>query len=256
MAVSTLLPHLPDPVMHQIILLLPTEPAIRMSCLSKQWEGVWSALRILNFDEGNQPQHDDDDVDNYKHAKFINILVTYLEFRKKDNQPPLLDKFRLCMQYLNANEDAIIGKWLSNSLERNVKGLDISLRSKHQEVECYYCLPRMALVNAKSVTNLKLECLRIKDIDSAEPEPIFPSLKTLSLKTVYFDGEVLFYLILGCPSVEYSSLTSCFFEPPVFHVSSSSLKSLEVKNCNAQHIEVDKAMNLESFVNKLRVLDP
>ncbi|KAM5548805.1 F-box/FBD/LRR-repeat protein [Rosa sericea] len=166
MADSTLLPHLPDLVMHQIILRLPTKPAIRMSCLSKQWEGVWSALRILDFDERSQPHDDNDDDNNYKHVKFLNILARYLEFRQKDKQQPPLDKFRLSMRYLDADEDAIIGKLLSNSFERNVKDLDISLRSKHQEVESYYCLPRTAIINAKSVTTLNLEHLRIKDIDS------------------------------------------------------------------------------------------
>ncbi|KAM5548804.1 F-box/LRR-repeat protein [Rosa sericea] len=225
---STLLPYLPDLVMHQIIQLRPTKPAIRMSCLSKKWEGVWSALRILDFDEGNQPHDDDDDDDdNHTHAKFLNILARYLEFRQKDKQQPPLDKFRLCMTYLDADEDAIIGKLLSNSFERNVKDLDISLRSKHQKVESYYCLPRTAIINAKSVTTLNLERLRIKDIHSV-PEPMFPSLKTLSLKTMQVSGPALFYLIiLGCTSVEHLSLTSCSFDPPVFLISSSSLKSLE-----------------------------
>ncbi|XP_062020897.1 F-box/LRR-repeat protein At3g03360-like [Rosa rugosa] len=246
---STLLPYLPDLVMHQIIQRLPTKPAIRMSCLSKQWEGVWSALRILEFDEGNQPHDDDDDDDddNHTHAKFLNILARYLEFRQKDKQQPPLDKFRLCMTYLDADEDAIIGKLLSNLFERNVKDLDISLRSKHQKVESYYCLPRTAIINAKSVTTLNLEHLRIKDIHNI-PEPMLPSLKTLSLKTMQVSGPALFYLILGCTSVEHLSLTSCSFDPPVFLISSSSLKSLEVKNCNLQHIRVDEAINLESFI--------
>ncbi|KAK9942537.1 hypothetical protein M0R45_008198 [Rubus argutus] len=245
MVVDTLLPHLPDLVMHQIILLLPTKPAICMSCLSKQWEGIWSALRVLDFDEGDMPLDNDDAYD--KHTSFINILVRYLEFRKKDKQQPVLDKFRLLMRYSFGDDDAIIGKLLSNSYERKVKEIDISLRSKHQEVEWYYCLSRTALMNAKYITTLNLEYLRIKDIGSAEPEPLCPSLKKLSLKTVHFDDNALFYLILGCSSVEYLSLTSCSFDPPVFHISSSSLRSLEVKNCNADDIEVDKAMNLKSF---------
>ncbi|XP_062024092.1 uncharacterized protein LOC133740187 [Rosa rugosa] len=245
MADSTLPPDLPDLVMHQIILLLPTKPAIRMSSLSKQYEGIWSALRVLDFKEGELP-HDDDDA-NDKHAKFINILARYLAFRKKDEQQPLLDKLTLHMRYLFGDEDAIIRKVLSNSLERHVKELDISLRSKHQEVECCYCLSRTVLMNAKNLTTLNLEYLRIKEIDSAETEPLCPSLKTLSLKTVHFDDKALFYLVLGCPAVEYLSLTSCSFDTPVLHVSSSSLRSLEVKNCDAEQIEVDKATNLESF---------
>ncbi|KAL6218546.1 hypothetical protein ACLB2K_011756 [Fragaria x ananassa] len=245
MADSTLPPDLPDLVMQQIILRLPTKPAIRMSSLSKQWEGIWSALRVLDFKEGDLPQDDDDAND--KHAKFINILVRYLEFRKKEKQQPLLDKLTLHMRYLFGDEDAIICKLLSNSLDRNVKELDISLKSKQQEVECCYCLSRTVLMKAKYLTTLKMEYLRIKEIESAETEPLCPSLKTLFVKTVHFDNKALFYLVSGCPAVEYLSLTSCSFDTYVLHVSSCSLRKLAVKNCDVENIEVDKYMNLESF---------
>ncbi|KAM5548808.1 hypothetical protein ABKV19_000289 [Rosa sericea] len=245
MAVTTSLPHFPDLVMHQIILRLPTKPAIRMSSLSKQWEGVWSALHALDFDEGDL-LHGNDDNDH--HTKFINILVRYLEFRKKDKQQPVLDKFRLrMMSYMFGEDDSVIAKLLSNSFQRNVKALDVSLRSKHKEVNWYYCLSPGALVNAKSITALNLEYLMIKDIDSAETEPLCPSLKILSLKNVHFNPKALLDLILGCPSVKYLSLTSCSFDPPVFQISSFSLRSLEVKNCNAQSLLVDRARDLESF---------
>ncbi|XP_021826613.1 F-box/FBD/LRR-repeat protein At2g04230-like [Prunus avium] len=50
-------PCLPDLVIDQILRSLPTKAAVRMSFLSKQWEGVWSLLPSLDFDEGGNPDH-------------------------------------------------------------------------------------------------------------------------------------------------------------------------------------------------------
>ncbi|PQQ16113.1 putative F-box/LRR-repeat protein [Prunus yedoensis var. nudiflora] len=255
-------PYLPDDIIYKILRRLPTKAAVRMSSLFKQWEGVWSLLPSLDFDEGGNPDdyhHHNFVVDTenlLRHKRFVNnILAKYLEYRQKDNkQKDVLDKLKIRMARFHTDDVTLINKWLDFSFETSVKELDISLRiSKlHWNIEdgglwFYYCISRRTFFNAKSLTALNLEHVRIKSFDHTMHDTslsLLPSLKTMRLKSVVFDNHALFSLIRECPSIESLSLASCSFEDSL---SSSSLKSLEVKDCMAPKVEVDEAVNLECF---------
>ncbi|KAM5588626.1 hypothetical protein ABKV19_006871 [Rosa sericea] len=233
-----------------------------MSCLSKQWDGVWCSAPILDFDEGDEPgKYDNDHIDLNKileHRNFIKIVERWQKFREKDQRKQvLLDKFRLrMMRYVPGDYD-IIDKCLTSVFERSVKELDISLRisrlywgfSWQNLLELYYCISRTTLVNAETLIVMKLEYVRIKDLQITDPldTRLLPNLKTMYLKKVHSDDHSLFFLIGECPSIENLSLTSCTFEFSELRVLSSSLKSLEVEHCNARIITVDEARNLECF---------
>ncbi|XP_068340493.1 F-box/LRR-repeat protein At5g38396-like [Pyrus communis] len=203
--------HLPDLVKHNIFQILPTKAAVRMSFLSKQWEGVWCSSSVLDFDEGDYEESIDcRDNQGDKHRKFINILIRYLRSCGNDKQKKLkLLKLRLHMKgYLFREDPSIVDKLLTCSLDRNVKELDISLRLDRlfqkdwHENENYYCLSRTTFLDATSITTLNLAYVRIKDIRSANSgRPIdhirrlLPSLKTMSLNNVRFDRHALRSLI-------------------------------------------------------------
>ncbi|KAM2014181.1 hypothetical protein ACFX1T_025798 [Malus domestica] len=260
--------HLPDLVTHNIIQILPTKAAVRMSFLSKQWEGVWCSSSVLDFDEGDYEESIDcRDNQGDKHRKFINILLRYLRSCGNDKQKKLkLLKLRLHMKgYLFREDPSIVDKLLTCSLDRNVKELDISLRLDRlfqrdwHENENYYCLSRTTFLDATSITTLNLAYVRIKDIRSANSgRPIdhisrlLPSLKTMSLNNVRFDRHALRSLIWECPCIEYLSLTSSSFEDDqedalsMFYISSYSLKFLEVKYCKAQDIQVDHTATINT----------
>ncbi|KAL6197969.1 hypothetical protein ACLB2K_027761 [Fragaria x ananassa] len=275
--VSSIRPPLPDLVIHQILQILPTKAAVRMSFLSKQWDGVWCSTPVLDFDEGDDPgKYDNDHIDLNKileHRKFINVVEKWLEFCEQEEQKQvLLNKFRLrMMRYVPGDYDSI-DKCLSYVFERNVKELDISLRisrlfwgfSWQIRLGFYYCVSRTTLANAKTLTVLKLEYVRIKNLRLTKKQRrriknlgssmpvdtrlLLPNLKTMYLKNVRFDKHALLYLIFECPSIQGLSLTSCHCEnSDDFHVISSSLKSLEIEHCDSRTIWVDEAMNLESF---------
>ncbi|XP_004295251.1 PREDICTED: putative FBD-associated F-box protein At5g22720-like [Fragaria vesca subsp. vesca] len=275
--VSSIRPPLPDLVIHHILQILPTKAAVRMSFLSKQWDGVWCSTPVLDFDEGDDPgKYDNDHIDLNKileHRKFINVVEKWLEFCDQEEQKQvLLNKFRLrMMRYVPGDYDSI-DKCLSYVFERNVKELDISLRisrlfwgfSWQIRLGFYYCVSRTTLANAKTLTVLKLEYVRIKNLRLTKKQRrriknlgssmpvdtrlLLPNLKTMYLKNVQFDKLALLYLIFECPSIQGLSLTSCHCEnSDDFHVISSSLKSLEIEHCDSRTIWVDEAMNLESF---------
>ncbi|KAL6197928.1 hypothetical protein ACLB2K_027720 [Fragaria x ananassa] len=255
----TIRPSLPDLVIHRILTqLLPTKAAVRMSFLSKQWEGVWSLNPVLDFDESAKV-HDDDIVFDKlvdQHKNFINILLRYLEFCEKGETTQVLDRFRLHMTRYLDSDFSIVDKWLDFAYERSVKEVDLSLEigwhKLPKRLEDIYCISPRSFFLAKSLTTLNLESVRLQNTYSAElghARVILPCLKNMSLKGVYLDSQALNGLILGCPSIECLSLTSCrcFGDWKIISFSSSSLKSLKVTHCDARSIGVYEVVNLEHF---------
>ncbi|KAL6126327.1 hypothetical protein ACLB2K_074378 [Fragaria x ananassa] len=275
MASESTRPHMPDLVIHKILLFLPTKSAVRLSFLSKQWEGVWCSAPILDFDEGG----DENGNNNLsQHRRFVeNILSRYLKFIvEEEKEKQGLQKVKLHMTRYLTGDASIVTKLLSSSFERGVKELDISLRVSETQwdhggndienynnlstmqlikaksaapMKNYYYFSRNALANAKSLTTLNFGYVRITNISSKEYSTstcLLPSLKSMSLKTVHFDSETLLYLMHECPSIEYLSINSCCLGVDL-KVSSSSLKSLQVEHCDCFAIRVDNAVNLESL---------
>lgn len=163
----------------------------------------------------------------------------------------------------------IVTKWLTFSCKRSLKELDISLKpvrelqSHHRwsdmhghvfpdgfcdharalsRIKNYYYLSPTSLVNAKSVTSINLEYVRIKKIHPISVGRLLPSLKSMSLKTVHVDREALLSLVSECPFIEHLSLTSCSFQEDIRVSWSSSLKSLEIDSCEAFLIRVEEAI--------------
>ncbi|KAI5345787.1 PREDICTED: putative [Prunus dulcis] len=119
-------PYLPDDMIYQILRRLPTKAAVRTSTLSKQWEGVWSLLPSLDFDEGGNPdncfRHNDvvDTENLLRHKRFVNnILAKCLEYRQEHKkQKDVLDKLKIHMEWYSAKGDVtLINKWLDFSFE-------------------------------------------------------------------------------------------------------------------------------------------
>ncbi|BFG26278.1 hypothetical protein CerSpe_125510 [Prunus speciosa] len=237
MDVDTYTPELPDLVVNQILLLLPTKLAVRASTLSRQWQRLWSSLPVLNFNEDLQLYDSQYGPDR---AMFRKYLLSCLKRREKDEEEHDLDTFRLSMRY--SGGASMIDKWLSFAVERNVKELEIILIRKYGDRSKPYFLPQ-TILNAQSLTTLRLNNVKIKD----NPMPIsisLPSLKNMVLENMDLGNVEFVHLISGCPSLEALSLDSCGLR--FCKVLSSSLKSLQIARCRKVRIEVG-AVNLESF---------
>ncbi|KAM1691910.1 hypothetical protein ACFXTN_030632 [Malus domestica] len=248
-------------IIREILRLLPTKSSVLMSFLSKQWQSAWFALPAihLDFDEEGEPLHDNNDDDNHigrQHAKFINMFSWFVGFREKDKQQQqqLVEKFRIRMVRYSLLEDeaTVVDKWLTFGLERSVKELDISLLGGGGKAG--YTLPQ-TLFTSKSLTTLKLEHVTV-NIDRHGNPVSLPSLKTVTLKTVCFNGYSSFRGFISSsdgdlsPSIENLSIVSCsdvgtdmFWNISIY---SSTLKSLEVIDCNCRTISAS-AGDLESI---------
>ncbi|XP_040374763.1 uncharacterized protein LOC121052887 [Rosa chinensis] len=265
-AVNTHMSDLPDLVIDKILGLIPTKAAFQVSFLCKQRQDVVSSFPVLNFNEDDDfDRHNLNRYRHYKHQhkRFINFLKGYLDYRKKkDQQKELLNKLSLHMRMFSRRDSSTITEWLKYACERGLKELDISPKMSvdptswivgerpPESLYLFYILPWVAIASAKSsLTCLKLECVRVPHLLHVRVphayERLFPSLKTLSLKTsrvVDLDS-----LLFECPSMESLSLTQCSIGNSEFYVQCSSLKSLEIKYCRLHVIQVDQAFNLESF---------
>ncbi|XP_004296070.1 PREDICTED: putative F-box/LRR-repeat protein At3g58880 [Fragaria vesca subsp. vesca] len=231
--VKTAPPHLPEDIVRQVISLLPTNSAFRMSFLSKQFEDVSSFLPVLDLDEGDDEANLNEPIQD---VKFTNILERYLKFREKNCKP--LNKFRLRMAMDTVRKD-IVQKLLRSFAAANSINdeLDLSLRSEPRG----YCI-NLALLNLNSLTTLSLEYVRIKGLHTCS----LPSLKTMSLKSIHWSAPSMFSALLSkCPSIQYLSLTSCGLWGSI-NVSSSSVKTLEIRDCDFQRIDVHGS-NLKYF---------
>lgn len=243
-------PHLPDDIIHQILSLLPTKFTIRMSFLSKQFEGIWCSLPVIDLDEGKVHTN----LDQY--VPFTNVLKKYLKFRteNKDRLTPSLDKFRLRMGMSPVREDILATLLTSFAVESSIKELDLScLKPPLTLVDCGG-LSLQALVNIKSLTSLSLDSVNIKD-DSGGI--LVPSLKTISLKCMRLPSEEFLYeLVSTCPSIENLSVTSCIAQSTTKRwgsmfsliriAGSTSLKHLEIRDCIFSDVLVSECEHLES----------
>ncbi|CAN6574412.1 unnamed protein product [Malus baccata var. baccata] len=232
--------ELPDLVVSQVLLLLPTKLAVRASILSRQWERVWSSIPVLVFNEYEEPGGD---WHTLEHKLFVDFLKKCLKRREKDKYT--VDKLTLHMRYGGGRgSTAIIDKWTSFAVERNIKEIDIILKRKlGPDKNAIYKLSQ-TILNAKSLTTLNLENVRIVDNMSCIS---LPSLESMSLTTVVLSKLGFIQLISGCPSIEYLSLNQCRLKDDV-KISSLSIKSLKVVQCSIVGMEIE-AMNLEYFLS-------
>ncbi|PQM33593.1 putative F-box/FBD/LRR-repeat protein [Prunus yedoensis var. nudiflora] len=310
MATATI-PHLPVLVIHHVLQFLPTKLAIRMSSLCKQWEGLWSSVPVLDFDEEDEPD------DRLQHAKFINFLDRCLAFPKKYEY---LDKFRLrmtlfsdedekkvleCLQcdhigQPSAYKPALIANSVPRRCEPHSRTLLDAKSLTYLNIECgrfwadnndvpislpslktlilrivtlhyyyplsslisgcpciqylrltgylqpYYELSIQTLLDAKSLTSLSLERVKIlPGDDNNDRKAVGPlSLKTMSLKKVILDDMTFGRLTSGSPCLEHLSVSLISDH---IHIPRSSIKSLQVANINSTTFRVSGAKNLESF---------
>lgn len=119
--------NLPDPLLCQILSLLPTKNAAGTSILSTRWKPLWTSIYNLDFDD-KLLLHYRKNVSKDKLNKLLFMIfidkVLYLF------NAPFVHKFRLkCRRdYKIFN----VNKWIRGALERNVRELDLSISMKQQ----------------------------------------------------------------------------------------------------------------------------
>ncbi|XP_020870364.1 F-box/FBD/LRR-repeat protein At5g44980 isoform X2 [Arabidopsis lyrata subsp. lyrata] len=201
--------ELPDSLLTQILLNLPTKDSVKTSVLSKRWRNLW--LNVPGLDLGSLQ------FPNPYEEGFTRFMDRFMEF----NCGSHLQKFKI--QYTGKQDQLM--ELICTVVDRGIQHLDV----------CYYSLRygfmRENIYKSKTLVSLKLFNLELK-----KPEFVasLPCLKIMHLGRVCRgeDGPlVVEKLISGCPALEYLKLIRPFDISSqkvllFLRVSSQTLKSL------------------------------
>ncbi|KAF8100789.1 hypothetical protein N665_0217s0016 [Sinapis alba] len=185
--------ELPEPLILQILSLLPTKPVIATSVLSKQWRCVWK----MKFAE--------------------NVSKCFLS-----HKAPVLETLHLKLN--DRCEDVYIGIWAGIAFTRHVRELELNL---HFRCGNPIKFPS-SLFCFDTIKTLKLKYYVLLDIPSLVS---LKSLRTLQLHSVvYKDSDSVRNLFSSCPNPEHLVVHRCFHYNDVlkFVIESPSLKTLSL----------------------------
>ncbi|CAL9240041.1 unnamed protein product [Arabidopsis halleri] len=199
---------LPDCLLCEVLLNLPTKDVVKSSVLSTRWRNLWKHVPALDLDN----------CDFHEFNTFLNFVDSFLDF----NSESCLQNFMLkydCDDDDYEPEISIIGRWINTIVTRNVKHIDV-LDDSYGSWEVQ--LPS-SIYTCESLVSLKLCALTL-------PSPKFvslPSLKVMALLIAKFaDDLALETLITKCPVLESLIVERCFCdEIEVLRVRSQSLLS-------------------------------
>ncbi|KAG7590624.1 F-box domain [Arabidopsis suecica] len=183
------LSKLPDSLLCQVLLNLPTKTVVKTSVLSSRWENLWRSVPGLDLGYGGFPDYN----------AFVSFVDSFLGF----NRESCLQNFKLNYQYLRLKyewnwtelDNANVTRWINTVIKRKVKHLHV-LDGRWLEHELQ--IPQ-TVYTCESLVSLKLS-----DVIFINPKSVsLPSVKVMYLDMVKFANDWAFeMLISGCPVLE------------------------------------------------------
>ncbi|PON48554.1 F-box domain containing protein [Trema orientale] len=228
--------HLPEPVIHKILRLLPPQDAIRASATSKLWRSAWISHPVFDFDEASLPFKLDAFYD------FANRSLA-LWLNRCDNRVNM-EKLSLCADVTNGESFSRFVELVAIATSRNVKVIELQTCS-----EFYYLIFHnshlWSLLSAcKSLDVLSLKHFKFYLSSSLPP---FSSVRKLRLSGISIDENSVRNLLSSFPSLE-DLVVECCSGFDELRVSCPKLETMEVSIWDdpPQKVVIDSA-NLRSF---------
>ncbi|CAA7062016.1 unnamed protein product [Microthlaspi erraticum] len=181
------LSSLPDSLLDEILLNLPTKDVVRTSVLSSRWRNQWRFVPRLDLDYKDFSEFD----------AFVSFVDSFLGF----NSESCLPSVRLKYGKPEPDPDpdaAIIRRWINILVKRKVKHLHVLDRSWNNTDRLH--IPP-TVYTCESLVTLKLQSVLLAN----PPELIsLPCLKVIELEYVECGNDSLAFqvLISGCPVLE------------------------------------------------------
>lgn len=206
--------NLPDCLLCQVLLYLPTKNVAKTSVLSSRWRNIWKYVPGLNLGYGDFQIRNTVSID---HNTFLSFVDSFLGF----NSQSCLQSFKLKYDSSGHGEPeiALIRGWINNVVRRKVKYFEVS----DDSCGSYDFQMPPTIYTCENLVYLKLVGLLL-----ASPKFVsLPSLKVLRLSLVNFaDDKALETLISQCPVLENLIIYRSFCDDFEFTcVSSQSLLS-------------------------------
>ncbi|KAM1112601.1 hypothetical protein EV1_045076 [Malus domestica] len=179
--------ELPDLVVSQVLILLPTKLAVRASILSRQWERVWSSIPVLVFNEYEEPGSD---WHTLEHKLFIDFLKKCLKRREKDKYT--VDKLTL---HMRLKDDVKISSLSIKSLkvvQCSIVGMEIEAMNLEYFLSCYTSMSKINIASCQTLRNLNFSdrCLEgawfEHGLDSR-----FPLLESLTMNNCIISSSII-----------------------------------------------------------------
>ncbi|ESQ39592.1 hypothetical protein EUTSA_v10000888mg [Eutrema salsugineum] len=165
--------ELPDILLTQILLNLPTKDSVKTSVLSKRWEFLWLSVPGLDLKVKDFPSRGkglESFID-----KFLNL-----------NQESRMQKFKI--EYKKFEDEQLV--WIATAIDRGVQHLDVETGIGPDMPHNFY----------KSNTLVSLKLVTIGIVDPGFVVSL-PCLKIMHFEDIVYDDEPLIIekLISGCP---------------------------------------------------------
>jgi hypothetical protein len=124
---------LPDSLLCQVFLNLPTKDVVKTSVLSSTWGNIWRSVPGLDLGYGDFPEYN----------AFVSFVDSFLGF----NSESRLQNFKLNYQYLRLKyewkwtelDNANVTRWINTVIKRKVEHLHVTSNSNvNWNVNCRY----------------------------------------------------------------------------------------------------------------------
>ncbi|VVB16812.1 unnamed protein product [Arabis nemorensis] len=204
-----LISKLPDALISQILLYLPTKEALWTSVLSNRWKSLWLLIPGLDLDSSQFPNYD----------AFVSFVDRFLDFSREQNS--CLHKLKLSIRK-DVNDPPCVTRWIDFVARRKLKHLDVECLVNRNFLEV---IP-LSLYICDTLVYLRLHRVSLGKLESVS----LPSLKTMSLEhNVYANDVVLESLISSCPVLEDLNMVRMVEDNvKVLRVRSQTLTSLNI----------------------------
>ncbi|KAG7566390.1 F-box-like domain superfamily [Arabidopsis suecica] len=211
---------LPDEVLSKILSLIPTKQAASTSVLAKKWRTIFRLVDNLDFDDSVllQPEEGKQERDEIRES-FRNFVDRTLALQCASPLKKFSLKYHI---HDDDNEWAHVVRWLSNTLDRGVFEVNLSIRT------CFNALLPSEFFTSKTLVKLRLGTQI--SLVQIPPDVSLPALKILIFESIWIRPDDLCYVLLpGCPVLEEFFVYHDGFEGWPYRISSQTIKRLLVQ---------------------------
>ncbi|CAA7027703.1 unnamed protein product [Microthlaspi erraticum] len=182
-----LISKLPDSLISQVLLYIPTKEAVRTSVLSNRWKRVWLLI----------PEFDLDSSEFSDYNAFVRFMDRLLGFCRKENS--CLHKLKLSIRK-DGNDQSCVTRWIDFVATPKLKHLDVECPLVKRE--CLEVMP-LSLYVCETLVYLRLHRVSLVSFESVS----LPRVKTMRLEENVFANEAgLELLISSCPLLDDLSI--------------------------------------------------
>ncbi|XP_010429712.1 PREDICTED: F-box/LRR-repeat protein 13-like [Camelina sativa] len=247
--------HLPDSLLCQVLLFLPTKDVVKSSVLSRRWRDLWKCvprLDLYGFDFHEEGCYTESGMENC--VSFVDRFLSFVDRFLGLHSESCLESVRFSFLGDGNREpdNALIWRWMNTVLDMKVKHIEYSEDARESDE---------SQIPPAIYTCLTLVSLELCGVTMSSPEFVsLPSLRVLDLIYVIFpDDLALETLISGCTALETlniaRSAASAYDKLLVLRVCSQSLLSFTYCQDKEEDFMVDRSVVIDAPRLKFLKLD-